>query len=107
MTRLSGDLRFLKVGRGSEAAASWMVRKITMIKRLLTMCVIGAIGATLVAAATLTAPKLAAPGARGPAAAPCPNLTGAPPVSPGGIRNEVNGVTVVSACRAWLVGEYG
>lgn len=77
-----------------------------MIKRLLTTRIIGAIGAAVIAAATLTAPKLAAPDAKRPAAAPCPNWTGAPPVSPGNIQNEINGVTVVSACRAWLVGEY-
>lgn len=77
-----------------------------MIRRLLTTRAIGVIGAILVAAATLTAPKLAAPDRNGSAAAPCPNLTGAPPVSPGNIQNEITGVTVVSACRAWLVGVY-
>ena len=77
-----------------------------MIKRLLTTQVIGAIGAVLAAAAMLTAPKLAGHDANRLAAAPCSNWTGAPPVNPGSIQNEVNGVTVVSACRAWLVGEY-
>jgi len=77
-----------------------------MIKRLLTTPVVGVAGAILVTAATVTAPRLTVPDAKGPAAAPCSNWTGAPPDSPGSIQNEVNGVTVVSACRAWLVGEY-
>lgn len=94
MTRLSADSRFLE-RKGSR-----------MIKRLLTTRVIGAIGAAVIAVATLTAPKLAAPDVKRPAAALCPNWTGAPPVSPGNIQNEITGVTVVSACRAWLVGDY-
>src|SRR5215472_1181676 len=95
----------LRHDRVIRASHGW-VREITMIKRFLTTRFIGAMGTVLVAAAMLIAPKLAGPAANGPSAAPCSNWTGAPPVEPGSRQNEVTGVTVVSACRAWLVGEY-
>ena len=63
-------------------------------------------GLVALAIPAVMAAVLAGPGAGAASAATCLNWTGLQPPNPGSSGNQLNGVTTVSSCRAWAVGQY-
>jgi hypothetical protein len=65
-----------------------------------------ALAAPLASLALLITPALAGAGMAEAKAASCSSWTTTPPPSPGSFDNQLRGVTALSACNVWAVGDY-
>jgi hypothetical protein len=65
-----------------------------------------ALAAPLASLALLVAPALAGAGVTAAEAASCSSWTTGPPPSPGVVDNVLRGVTALSSCNVWVVGDY-